>query len=282
MADARVKLLSMTSIFLATLLAASPVLLAQNESAVRPDGPDGPDGDDKKVEKRVERYVWIGDDDEGSHEYRFFEGLHGRGFLGVQLMSLTPELRVHFGLSEDVGVMVAKVEANSPAEQAGVQVGDILTELDGETVDSSRKLARYVRRKEEGDTVSLGLWRDGGAQTVFVTIAERQRNVMRLGGPGSPLHGIKVLDGPHEKFSFAWDGENFSIDEDIAEALGHAMQGLEEHFDSEEWQERLERIKSMDWSGVQKRMEELESRLKALERELEQEEQKKENDSKDL
>jgi len=64
--------------------------------------------------------------------------------------------------------------------------------------------------------------------------------------------------------------------------LGHAMQGLEEHFDSEEWQERLERIKSMDWSGVQKRMEELESRLKALEKELEQEEQKKGDGSKDL
>ena len=278
MTDAKVKLLGMTSIFLATLLASSPVLLAQSE----PQQEGFPDKDGKKVEKRVERYVWVGDDDEGGYEYRFFEGLHGRGFLGVQLMSLTPELRVHFGLSEDAGVMVAKVEANSPAEKAGVQVGDILTEVDGETVDSSWKLARCIRGKEEGETVSLGLWRDGGAQTVFVTITERERSVLRLGGPGSPLHGIKVLDGLHEKFSFAWDGENFSIDENIAEALGHAMQGLEEHFDSEEWQERLERIKSMDWSGVQKRMEELESRLKVLEKELEQEEQKKKNGSKDL
>lgn len=274
MTDARVKLLSMTSIFLATLLASSPVLLAQSEQEAP---------DEKKVEKRVQRFVWVGDDDDDAdHDYTFFEGFQGRGFLGVQLMSLTPELRVHFGLSDDVGIMVAKVEAGSPAEQAGVQVGDILTEVDGETVDSSRKLARYVRGKEEGDTVSLGLWRDGGAQTVLVTITERERNVMRLGGPGSPLHGIKVLDGPHEKFSFTWDGEDFRIDEDIAEALGHAMQGLEEHFDSEEWQERLERIKSMDWSGVQERMEELESRLKALEKELEQEERNEDDGSKDL
>jgi len=43
---------------------------------------------------------------------------------------------------------------------------------------------------------------------------------------------------------------------------------------SEEWQERLERIKSMDWAGVQKRMEELETRLRALEQELKQEEAK--------
>ena len=281
MTDAKIKLLGMTSIFLATLLASSPVLLAQSEPQ-QEGSPDKEDKEDKKVEKRVERYVWVGDGDEGGYEYGFFEGLHGRGFLGVQLMSLTPELRVHFGLSDDAGVMVAKVETNSPAEKAGVQVGDILTEVDGETVDSSWKLARYIRGKEEGDTVSLGLWRDGRAQTVFVTITERERSVLRLGGPGSPLHGIKVLDGPHEKFSFTLDGEDFRIDEDIAEALEHAMQGLEEHFDSEEWQERLERIKSMDWNGVQKRMEELESRLKALEKELEQEEQKKKDGSKDL
>ena len=281
MTDAKIKLLGMTSIFLATLLASSPVLLAQSEPQ-QEGSPDKEDKEDKKVEKRVERYVWVGDGDEGGYEHGFFEGLHGRGFLGVQLMSLTPELRVHFGLSDDAGVMVAKVETNSPAEKAGVQVGDILTEVDGETVDSSWKLARYIRGKEEGDTVSLGLWRDGRAQTVFVTITERERSVLRLDGPGSPLHGIKVLDGPHEKFSFTLDGEDFRIDEDIAEALEHAMQGLEEHFDSEEWQERLERIKSMDWNGVQKRMEELESRLKALEKELEQEEQKKKDGSKDL
>ncbi len=273
MTDAKVSPLGIAPVFLATLLASSPVLLAQSEQEAP---------DEKKVEKRVQRFVWVGDDDEGGHDYTFFEGMHGRGFLGVQLMSLTPELRAHFGLSEDVGVMVAKVEANSPAEQAGVQVGDILTEVDGETVDSSWKLARYVRGKEEGDTVSLGLWRDGGAQTVFVTIIERERNVMRLGGPGSPLHGVKVLDGPHEKFSFTWDGSDFSIDEEVTEALGNAMEGLEEHFDSEEWQERLERIKSMDWSGVQKRMEELESRLKTLEKELEQEEGKEKVGSKDL
>jgi hypothetical protein len=224
----------------------------------------------------------VGDDDEGIHEYHFFDGMRGRGFLGVQLMGLTPELRIHFGVSDDVGVMIAKVEVNSPAEQAGVQVGDILTEVDGDRIDSPRKLARYIRSKEEGDNVSLGLWRDGGARTVFVTIAERERSVMRLGGPDSPLHGIKVLDGPHEKFSFSWDGKDFRIDEDFTEALGEAMEGLEDHFDSEEWQERLERIKSMDWDGVRKRMEELETRLKALEKELGEEERKKEDGAKDL
>ena len=269
MIGARAKLLSVTSIFLSTLLASSPILLAQ-------EGPDEKKTE-KETKKRVERYVWVGEDhedghdDDAGHNYTFFEGLHGRGFLGVQLMSLTPELRVHYGLSEDVGILVAKVEADSPAEQAGVRVGDILTEVDGESVDSSWKLARYVREKEEGDTVSLGLWRDGMAQTVFVTITERERRVMRLGSPGS-----------HEGFSFTWDGEDFRVDEGIAEAFGDAMEGLEEHFDSAEWQERLERIKAMDWRGVQKRMEELESRLKALENELEQEEGKHEDDSKDL
>jgi len=213
----------------------------------------------------------------GHRVYRYLAEPLGRGYLGVQLLNLTPELRVHFGISEGAGVMVAKVEPGSPAEQAGVQVGDILTEIDGESIDSPMMLSRYIRSKEEGDSVSLGLWREGGAQAVFVTIAERERSAVWLGGADSGEHGeqgehrIRVFEnGP-----LVWDGQDFRIgDEDFTAALGGAMENLEEHFNSEEWQERLERIQSMDWEGMRQRMEELESRLKELEQELNQEESK--------
>ena len=140
-------------------------------------------------------------------------------------------------------------------------------------------LSHYIRGKEEGDSVSLGLWREGGAQAVFVTIAERERSTVWLGGADSGEQGehrIRVF----EKGPFVWDGQDFLIgDEDFTATLGEAMGNLEEHFNSEEWQERLQRIQSMDWEGVRQRMEELESRLKELERELNLEESNRGEDS---
>jgi len=207
---------------------------------------------------------------QGGGQRRFFLAApFGRGYLGIQLMHLTPELRIHFGVSEEAGVMVAKVEPDSPAEQAGIQVGDILTEVDGNPIDSPMKLGRYIRGKEEGDSVSLALWRDGSGQAVFLTITEQERNAVWLGGPDFPVPENHVLSGPAEGLAPAWDPP-----EDITIALDEAMGNLEEHFNSEEWQERLERIKSMDWVGVQKRMKEIETRLRALERELKREEAK--------
>jgi len=208
----------------------------------------------------------------------FFAGPPGRGYLGVQLLNLTPELRSHFGVSEDSGVMVAKVEPGSPAEQAGVQVGDIVTEIDGNPVDSSWSLSRYVRGKKEGDSVSMEVWREGGAQAVFVTIVEKEREAVFLGGPGMgvpvPPPGVRVFE---KGVPLVGDDQEFNIqldDEDFTTALGDALGNLEERFNSEDWQQRLERIQSMDWEGMRKRMEELETRLKALERELSEEESK--------
>src|SRR5262245_15606747 len=51
-------------------------------------------------------------------------GKHAGGFLGVQLIGITPELRQHYGVPKDAGVLVGAVEADSPAAKAGIQVGD--------------------------------------------------------------------------------------------------------------------------------------------------------------
>ena len=106
----------------------------------------------------------------------------GRGYLGLQLTRLTPELRAHFGAPEDAGVMVSRVEEGAPAEAAGIRVGDIVTAIDGELVDSVRRLSRTVRRKEEGESVTLELYRDGSLESYPVTIAERERSAIDLAG----------------------------------------------------------------------------------------------------
>ncbi len=103
---------------------------------------------------------------------------HGGGaFLGVQLSDLTPELRTHFGVPEDAGVMVGKLVDGSPAFRAGLEVGDIVTAVDGEPVASSSALARAIRDHEDGDTVVLEVWRDGRVQKISATLEEQERRV---------------------------------------------------------------------------------------------------------
>ena len=110
-----------------------------------------------------------------------------RGYLGVRLIEMTPELREHFGVSRDAGVLVGGIEKDSPAAKAGVLVGDIVTAADGDRVDSARDLSRAVRRKKAGETVKLDLSRDRAKKQVTVTVAERKAREIRLGDLGPHL-----------------------------------------------------------------------------------------------
>ena len=116
-----------------------------------------------------------------------------RGFLGINLTDLTPELRAHFGVPEGEGVMVGKVEPGSPAEKAGVKVGDILTSVDGQAIKSSWDVMAKVRRIEDGQQVPLEIWRNGRAQNLTATIVERERSEMDVSplffksGDGEPM-----------------------------------------------------------------------------------------------
>lgn len=99
-----------------------------------------------------------------------------RGYLGVGLTDLTPELRAHFGVPEGSGVMVSKVESGSPAEKAGVRVGDILTSVDGKEIQSSWDAQWKIRGEEEGQQVPLEVWRNGKVQTLSAAIEKRERS----------------------------------------------------------------------------------------------------------
>ena len=210
----------------------------------------------------------VAQEPEDEHErMNFTFGWHdaGRGFIGVQVTPMTPELRAHFGAPEDVGVLVSLVEEGGPAEAAGIQVGDILSAVDGDAVATVRQLSRRIRKRDEGDVVTIELYRNG-LQSYPVTIAKRERPVLDLAG-GYRFFGEKDMDGDadHDVFistpGLHLDGESF-------EAFRDAMKGLEDRFESEEWQERLKRFSDLDLGAIQERMEEVEERLAELEQEL--------------
>jgi membrane-associated protease RseP (regulator of RpoE activity) len=98
-----------------------------------------------------------------------------RGYLGIELTELTPELRLHFGAPESAGVMIARVVPGSPAERAGLRVGDIITALDGSPVESSWDMRARVRPLDEGAVVQLEVRRDGQPQTLSATLEQRER-----------------------------------------------------------------------------------------------------------
>lgn len=151
--------------------------------------------EEEQKEKKVEHRRVVIVDKDGKRQV--FEGGDGplmrRGFLGVNLTELTPELRAHFGVPEGEGAMVSRVEPGSPAEKAGIKVGDILTSVDGQAVKSSWDVMAKVRGLEDGQQVPLEVWRGGRAQNLTATIAERERSEMDVtpfvfrGGDGGPM-----------------------------------------------------------------------------------------------
>jgi len=96
-----------------------------------------------------------------------------RGYLGIQLIEITPELRAHYGVARDAGVLVGGVEPDSPAAKAGIEVGDIITRAGGERLESVQELTRMVRDKKTGDTLKIEVSRNHATKNLTATVAER-------------------------------------------------------------------------------------------------------------
>jgi membrane-associated protease RseP (regulator of RpoE activity) len=150
-----------------------------------------------KPREVVHQKIVIVDKDGKEHVYDSEGAPVRRGYLGVGLVDLTPELRRHFSVPDDAGVMVSSVEDGSPADKAGIKVGDILTSLDGKDIESSWDIRSRVRELKEGEQVPLQVWRDGKAQNVSATIAMRERPELDMG----PMiaRGVIGSDGMHQQ-----------------------------------------------------------------------------------
>ncbi len=95
-----------------------------------------------------------------------------RGWLGVLIQDVTRELAESFGMSKPAGALVAKVLEDSPAGKAGIKVGDVIIEYNGETVEYSSDLPPMVGRTRVGSDARLKVLRDGKTRSIKVRIAE--------------------------------------------------------------------------------------------------------------
>jgi S1-C subfamily serine protease len=90
----------------------------------------------------------------------------GSGFLGVSLETVTPQLRSAYGFVPTKGAVVTQVESGSPADKAGLQIGDVIVSLDGKTVNSADQLAVAIQGDKPGQSVTIGLYRGQNRMTV--------------------------------------------------------------------------------------------------------------------
>jgi membrane-associated protease RseP (regulator of RpoE activity) len=238
---------------LAALLFPLTASLAAQEAAPKPDGPTryefrsrvpAPDGEGGwQVERGQLRRIPFGP----------------RGYLGVQLIDITPELRRHYGAPEEHGVLIGQVAPDSPAAQAGLQVGDILTRLDGEMVNGAMDVTGSIAPKAEGETVSITVWRDGSALDFSATLAQREAAGLHQ-MPGLP----RVHFVPRGEFQFRGeDGEVVEL-KDLPNLQWFDAEKFGEVFKSPEWQGALERLQA-DRGPLLQRIDELEKRLEEME-----------------
>ncbi|MDI6848692.1 MAG: PDZ domain-containing protein [Candidatus Saccharicenans sp.] len=111
----------------------------------------------------------------GGEKFEFEFGFEHYRYIGVSLEQLNPELSKYFGVGEGRGLLVAKVMPDSPAEKAGIKVGDVIVAADGRRVETLEALTDQIQKKKKGEKISLEILRDKKKIKIEVEVAEEQR-----------------------------------------------------------------------------------------------------------
>jgi serine protease Do len=98
------------------------------------------------------------------------KGSVSRGWIGVQIQPVTPEIADSLGLKKAEGALVAEPQANGPAAKAGIESGDVITQVNGETVKDARELARTIGGFAPGAAVKLNVMHKGQDKVVNLTL----------------------------------------------------------------------------------------------------------------
>ena len=105
-----------------------------------------------------------------------------RGWLGVMIQKITPDIAESLGLQESKGALVADVMKDGPAQEAGVKVGDVIVEFDGHPIKDSTELPMLVARVQVGKTVTMKVIRDKEIQNFSVKIGELKEEETTVAG----------------------------------------------------------------------------------------------------
>ena len=94
------------------------------------------------------------------------------GWIGARLQDVTPEIAEAIGLDRPGGAIVVSADANEPAAEAGVSVGDVVTAVDGTRYPGARQTVRAIGRIDVGQHATVTTFRDGTERQIEVTVVE--------------------------------------------------------------------------------------------------------------
>ena len=132
----------------------------------------------------------FGDVDQWQHYSHSYGGSH-RPLLGVQLVEPTAELREHLGSDGSSGVLVAKVIEETPAEEAGIEVGDLIVAVGGDEISDAGDLVRALRERS-GEQFYIEVIRDGRSVSVGVALPEKED----VDGPNAFFFAPRAPEAP--------------------------------------------------------------------------------------
>jgi serine protease Do len=118
-----------------------------------------------------------------------------RGWIGVEIQPVTPEIADSMGLKKAAGALVAQPQANSPAVKAGIESGDVITTVNGKPVGDARQLARLIGTMAPGASVTLDLIHNGKPKTVGLTLGTLPNEKVAANESGHETGGSQ-LDVP--------------------------------------------------------------------------------------
>ena len=147
-------------------------------------------------------------------------GTTRRGWLGVFIQEVTPDIAESLGLDEAMGALVSTVNEASPAQAAGLEPGDVIVSFDGKAIEKMRDLPRIVAETEIGATVVVELIRNGSRMTVDVTLGELEKAEL-VGIVGEESQGDAES---FEKLGFAVDNLNAELAAELG--LDESMRGV--------------------------------------------------------
>jgi serine protease Do len=134
-----------------------------------------------------------------------------RGWLGVQIQQMTPEIASSLGVANEHGALVADVTANSPAARAGVKQGDVILKYNGKEIDKLHDLPRLVAETTINSKADLTVWRNGHDEDLQVNVgqmpndkqevASNEQDQQQVGPEKSSALGLQLgqLDGQTRK-----------------------------------------------------------------------------------